>query len=119
MPNEDFAHLKGPDRTLAMLMAELSERCWYAGWLDVLEYSLWDLATGGRPIDGGSAQDWGHCRDSSLQDDLNRLLKMAEAADRWIVWDDDADDVRAVPLAEWRQSHEAWRRALKRRPLAE
>ncbi|HEX6180949.1 MAG TPA: hypothetical protein VFZ47_06855 [Chitinophagaceae bacterium] len=40
-----LSDLTNEQRELETFMSDISERCWYAGWLEVTEYILWDEET--------------------------------------------------------------------------
>lgn len=88
-----LAHLEPKQRALAELMSELSERAYYAGWMEGLEFSLW------RALDGGS-RTFG--RLELTDDQLVRLRQLADACGGWIVFDD-MNEERFVPISEWKK----------------
>lgn len=74
------------------LMSDISERCWYAGWLEGTEFVLWGAVTGG-------ARTWGH--GTITEEDIARLEALSEIAGGWIAWNDDRDEEECVPMEEW------------------
>jgi hypothetical protein len=56
------------------LMSEISERCWYAGWMGNTEFQVWRLAT-----EGGS---WGVSTALELVGELEAVRTLAEELDR-------------------------------------
>lgn len=87
-------------RALANLMSDLSETCYAAGWMIGCERAIWRLIH-------GQQDTWGMYHRVSMQDDLDAIWAVAQAADSWIEWDDQAHEERAVPMAEWRSRMEA------------
>jgi hypothetical protein len=76
---------------LAGLMSELSERCYCAGWLDGLEFTLWDYVCG-----QSNSGVW-----SMIEpDELTQLTKLAASIGGWIFWHPD-HAATFIPLAEW------------------
>jgi len=109
--------LTADERALAQAMSDVSEGCFYAGWLGELEYSLWDLATNGAAAaslnPAASKFAWGHCGADELEALLATAIDLAQQCKRWIVWDGDmATDaltkVRAVDLDDWLVMFAAW-----------
>jgi hypothetical protein len=68
---------------LLLLMEEISEEEWGAGWMTGLERVLWERTRDPRRADKGT----------------QLLRELAALADGWWVWTE--DDRRFVPLAEW------------------
>jgi hypothetical protein len=81
------------ERRLADLMSEISEKCYSAGWMENIEYVLWDALTSG-------PRNFGH--DTITQDDIDQLLKISGTAKSWIVFDDERDET-PIPLNKWQQ----------------
>ena len=79
---------------LRMLMSEISERYWCAGWLGGLEYILWDVVTGKRK---------GICS----PDEIDQLKYLSEKSGGWIIWDEQATSERFVPTVEWLRLYQA------------
>jgi len=75
---------------LAQLMSDISERCYYAGWLGGTEDVLWStLNTGPRKWGTGSIR----------QKDIDQLKSLSEQAQGWVTYTDEGG--RFVPIAEW------------------
>lgn len=83
-----------PDQEkLANFMSDISERCYYAGWLDNLEYVLW-----GALINGPRA----YGRGEITQEDIDALKQLSGAVNAWIVFDDDPNiEEVALDLDLW------------------
>ena len=79
---------------LRMLMSEISEERWCAGWLVGLEYILWEAVTGKR-------------KDVCSAEAIEQLKYLSEKSGGWIVWDEQALDEKFVPMAEWFRLYKA------------
>ena len=104
--------LTAEERELTAKISELSERCYYAGWLHDCEYEIWSMAVNGIPKNRNDPQlAWGHCSPDDLATAVEEIASLARSIDRWVVWDDaiDADmAVRAVDLTRWVEMFGAW-----------
>ena len=78
---------------LAGFMSELSERCWYAGWMADTEYALWAI------VNNAESDDWGPW-DSVTKLDCFTLGQLSAKCNGWIAWDDNKGEV-FVSMAEW------------------
>ena len=78
---------------LADYMSDISERCYYASWIENLEYALWDAVLHGE-------RKYGH--DSIYQKDIERLKILSKSANAWIIFDDETDE-KAMDLNVWEQ----------------
>lgn len=95
---------------LAMLMSDISEECWFAGWMAGNEYALWDA------IQEGGERGYGVAAITDEQ--AERLKALSDEVGAWPVWEDEVPDddsidglyLRWIPLGEWRE-HIAERRA--------
>jgi hypothetical protein len=81
--------------TLAHTMAEISEDGFCAQWMMGLEFDLWDIITGRRPVRYGQT-------DVTLTQ-VGLLLALSEATGGWIHWDDQLDREAFIPIDEWRK----------------
>jgi hypothetical protein len=68
---------------LADYMSDISERCYYAGWMQDLEYVLWDAVLHGE-------RKYGH--DKISLKDVETLSDLSKAANSWIIFDDNTDE---------------------------
>jgi hypothetical protein len=75
---------------LLALMTGISEECWCAGWLQGLEFKLWN-------IQANSA--YGRGTITERQAVLLRLL--SQESEGWWHWKDGAENPQFVSLAEW------------------
>jgi hypothetical protein len=81
-----------PDqRRLAGYMSELSERAYCAGWMDGLEFALWEVMQGERSEYG---------RLVFTEDDWRTLRSLSDRIGGWIIFDNDHEE-SFLPLAEW------------------
>jgi hypothetical protein len=80
---------------LAEVMSDISERAYYAGWMDGLEHALWAAVTGGN-------RHYGH---HVLSDsELSELLELSRICDGWIRFDEKHEEV-FVSLSDWREKY--------------
>lgn len=82
---------------LADTMSDISERCYYAGWMLHLEYVLWNaIETGPRPYGHGEI----------TEADIKLLTSLAELTGCWIMFHDEFDEM-AIDLPSWRAVYQA------------
>jgi hypothetical protein len=85
-------------RELALFMSHISERTWFATWMDGLEYELW------RALKAPTATVGCRCLTPSELDGLRQLSDMCGG---WITFEG-AREEAFVPLPEWVTRFEAW-----------
>jgi len=90
--------LKPEQRALAEYMSELSEAAWYAGWMDGLEFALWEAYLDVRMEYGCLVLTPAH---------RERLRALSRACDGWIVFNDRLGETW-VPTTEWQRQFFAW-----------
>ncbi|HEX8427612.1 hypothetical protein [Hymenobacter sp.] len=73
-------------------MSDISERCYYAGWLQNLEYVLWNAVLMG-------PRKYGH--GTITREDISELIFLSNRIDSWIVMDDETEET-AIALGVWR-----------------
>ena len=78
-------------KVLAEFMSEISERCYYAGWMTNLEYVLWDTLISGPRKYG---------QDTINQSDIIKLKKYSDNAASWIYFDDKVEEI-GLSISEW------------------
>jgi len=78
---------------LADFMSEISERCYYAGWMSDLEYSLWDALVNGERKYG---------QDIITKDDIQTLKDLSQRCNCWIYFDDTNEET-AIDLDIWKE----------------
>jgi hypothetical protein len=88
---------------LADQMSSISERCYYAGWMQNLEYILWDTLKSGE-------RKYGH--DWITQQDIDTLKDLAWLANCWIVYDKTFEET-TIKLSDWQ---ERFQDAIKKNP---
>ena len=87
-----------PADQLMALMSDISERCWYAEWLQGTEFVLWSA------LQTGPIEHWGH--GSVTLEDIDQLRRLSYAAGGWIAWAESnvsAIDPEIVPFDKWEQ----------------
>ena len=84
---------------LARYMSDLSEESYYAGWMEGLEYALWQVVLGER-------RDYGHLTFTSEHAD--NLRRMSVACGGWIVFDAEKEETW-IPSQDWVDRFSAWR----------
>jgi hypothetical protein len=86
-------------RELAHYMSDLSEEAYCAGWMQGLEYALWEVMLGRRRSYGGL----------DLTDaQRTRLRELSDACAGWIIFDDDTGETW-IPTAKWEQVFSGWK----------
>jgi len=94
-------------RELADVMSEISQFCWFAGWLSGTEYRLWRFMT-----DPSDDEAWGNY--PIPPDHREQLRQLSDSVGGWIYWRDGADvpfeeqGMTFIGLADWRQLYDAW-----------
>lgn len=85
-----------PDQwLLAYIMSNISERCYYATWMENLEYILWHSVTEG-------PRRYGHSEISS--DDITALKILSERCGEWIFFDE-ANEETPISLELWQAKY--------------
>jgi hypothetical protein len=85
---------------LAEYMSSLSEEAYCAGWMQGLEYALWQALVDGRSTYGRLALSPTH---------VDGLRRLSELCGGWIVFDDVAEET-FVLRSEWEARFSEWRR---------
>ena len=80
-------------------MSDLSEEAYCAGWMQGLEYALWEVVVGERGEYGRLVMSLEH---------RTRLRALSVACGGWIVFDDETEETW-IATAEWEQRFLAWR----------
>ena len=86
-------------RMLADFMSELSEEAYCAGWMDGLEFALWEAITGERASYG---------RLEFVETQLARLRALSSSCDGWIVFDE-PDAETWISTRDWTLRFAEWR----------
>jgi hypothetical protein len=86
-------------RALAEYMSGLSEEACCAGWMEGLEFELWEAVVNG-PRSYGRLQ--------ITHDHITQLQRLSEAAGGWIVFDDNEEE-SLLPMEEWEKAFASWK----------
>ena len=78
-------------RELYETMSDISEDCYYAGWMHGLEYAIWGALQDGDRRYGVGEMDAGQ---------LEKVRQLSASLNGWIIWFDDDDDA-SLPVDEW------------------
>jgi hypothetical protein len=102
--NETMAldDLTPAQRALADYMSELSEEAYYAGWMNGLEFALWEAMLSGH-------SDYGPVTLTLSETPREKLRQLAEACGGWIIFDD-ATEETFLPATDWTAHYGAWQR---------
>lgn len=102
------AELTIEEQRLASLMSDISEECWYAGWLSGLEYELWSLIVNGVPDEyaPGTGLSFGQCAKSEIEGMVKEIELLARSINRWIIYSDGEPELRSISLDEWEQVYQ-------------
>ncbi len=76
---------------LLNLMHDLSEDCWFAYWMNDLEFTLWNAMMRGKTDFGFGMEER----------DLIRLKSLSEVAGGWWTWPHGEDQPSFVNTEEW------------------
>lgn len=88
-PERDFS---ADEHKLYELMSEISEDCYFAGWMHGNEFALWDARNTGRLEYGLTKID---------RDLLSKVAALSVRCGRWIIWRDDSDGLDPHDVSEW------------------
>jgi hypothetical protein len=91
-----MAWLTKEQQALMLLMSDISEEAWCAGWMEDLEYVLWYAVLHG-PIKYGF-----EVIDIQI---IEQLKDLASKTGCWIIYDDNTRET-AIPLVEWQKMFE-------------
>ena len=97
-------------RRLARQLSEYSRASVAAGWLDDLEFMVWQDLSDRRLVEDLLVSPDGYVLPCLYPEEKDEFRRLSEAIGGWVVYDgDDAEDRAAfVPLREWRMRFEAW-----------
>jgi len=93
-------------RALADAMSEVSEYCWFAGWLVDTEYHLWRFV-----IDPSDQTIWGNYPVSL--ETREQLRRLSDAIGGWIHWSAGEDSEAFIASGDWQTKFDAWLREWK------
>jgi hypothetical protein len=80
---------------LAGLMSKISEDAFSAGWIEGLEYRLWEISNGGKNSYGGYIVP---------QEELQQLKFLSDKCGCWIFFDDENEET-AIDLESWKNKY--------------
>ncbi|HKQ92323.1 MAG TPA: hypothetical protein VJZ77_16820 [Blastocatellia bacterium] len=83
-------------KRLLSLMEEVSEDHYCAGWLNGLEYRLWQAAL-------QYPQPYKFGVEAIEEKKVEELKGLAEELQEWAVWDDQAGEEKLIPLKDWKR----------------
>lgn len=81
---------------LVDLIAELSEDTYCAGWLDKIEFEIWEIIN--QEADIKTVEVWRKRGDLETVDDLNYLKDVTNS---WAWWAEDSDEPIPINLTNW------------------
>src|SRR5215471_17785201 len=99
MRQQMLLKLEPKARELAEYMSGLSEEAYYAGWMDGLEFELWEAVISG-PREYGRLQ--------ITLDHIAQLRRLSGAAGGWIIFDD-TEEESLLPIGEWERRFNRWK----------
>ena len=83
---------------LADLMSEISQDCYYAGWIDGLEYRLWRAVT-------DVADDLIYGAAKITPEQVSQMRKLSDSLGGWIICGDDGE--RFIQMPEWLEMYKS------------
>lgn len=86
-------------RTLARAMSEISEQAFCAGWMDELEYRLWEVVHGGQRRYGQIVL---------TDDQIARLRDLADSLRGWVRFNDVSGVEEFVERERWQKLYADW-----------
>jgi hypothetical protein len=91
-----LSHLTSEQLALAEYMSDLSEEAYCAGWMDGLEYALWQVVLGERSDYGQTTFTSKHATD---------LRRLSASCGGWILFDEEREETW-VSRADWERRFE-------------
>lgn len=89
----NFVEQEKAKSELYNIMHQLSENTYSAGWLNELEFRLWDLVVDKTPF--------GRMGEYEAKHTSAMLCELAKAAGGWWMWSKENTEVVFVPLKQW------------------
>lgn len=86
-------------RTLALEMSEISEQAFHAGWMEGLEYRLWEIVN-------GDLRKYGQIVLTEQQ--VARLQQLADEVRGWVRFNDATEVEEFVNREHWQRLYDAW-----------
>lgn len=91
-------------RLLLNYISELSEEYYCAGWLDSIEFQLWDLLQQNYE-DIIKVDFW---RKRVDKEELQDMRFLAQTTNCWAIWDEEKEEM-TIPLDQWIPKYESWK----------
>jgi hypothetical protein len=91
--------LTAKQRALVDYMSDLSEQAYFAGWMQGLEFALWQAITGQLPRYGRLVFD---------DQQLARLRNLSSECAGWIAFDE-ARGETWIPMSDWLRLFSEWK----------
>jgi hypothetical protein len=91
-----LSDLNNEEAKLASYMSDISERCYYARWMENLELELWHAVI-------NWPKKYGH--DFITQIDIDYLTTQSQKTNAWITFQG-AHEETSISLSEWKQVYE-------------
>ena len=88
--------LTSDEKLLMNYMRDISEHCYDAGWMEHVEYVLWDAVTTG-PRKYGRGQ--------ITKEDIQQLIQLYTKSNAWIIMDDKTEET-AIDMGKWKKRFE-------------
>ncbi len=85
------------EQSLANFMSEISERCYSAGWMEDLEYVLWDAVINGE-------KPYGHGKVTNQ--DIQILKLLSDYCKGWIYFDEQKEET-VIDFKSWGQKYDS------------
>jgi len=86
-------------RALAREMSEISEQAFCAGWMDELEYRLWEIVQGG-------PRKYGQVVLSDAQ--VTHLRDLSNKLRGWVWFSDESEIEEFIGSERWQSLYEGW-----------
>jgi hypothetical protein len=110
MSEQEKNFLVGTARRLVQRLRDISEASVAAGWLNDLEYMVWQDIVNRRLVANLLVSPEGDVFPPLEEAEKHELRGLSEAIGGWVVYDgsDVEDEAAFVPLPEWSTRFEAW-----------
>ena len=84
-------------KVLSNLISEFSQKYWAAGWLEDVEYIIWQAGTDHKGIPG-----------LANNTAAIHIVKLGREFGIWVMWLDVASEIEEVSLEEWERLYERY-----------
>lgn len=84
-------------QALASLMSDISEAAWCAGWMDSLEFRLWQMVQNPEDNFYGEA--------TVSKEDIQTLKEISDEINGWIAWSEKEGGQVFVSMDEWLENY--------------